>query len=173
MMIKKKVSRAVKTETAVFAAGCFWGVQYVFDKFPGVVKTEVGYTGGSAKNPSYMLVCTGLTGHAEAVRIEFNPKEISYEKLLEIFWKCHDPTQRFGQGPDIGYQYRSAIFYLGEEQKIAATRSLKAYEKELGKKIATSIEPASEFYLAEDHHQGYYKKKNGTPYCHIVPKVKV
>ena len=160
-------------DKACFAAGCFWGVEYVFKKFPGIEKIQVGYTGGGIKNPTYMQVCTGLTGHAEAVYIKFNPLKISYDKLLEIFFKCHDPTTINKQGPDRGSQYRSAVFYYNPAQKKSAKRSKKDYEKVLGKKIVTSIEPAKEFYPAEDYHQDYYSKTGAAPYCHIVPRVKI
>ena len=162
-----------KTEKAIFAAGCFWGVEYVFSKFPGVVSTKVGYTGGLTKNPKYQEVCTDTTGHAEAVLVEFNPEIISYEKILEIFFKCHDPTTVDRQGPDYGNQYRSAIFYFSEEQKEKSERAKTAYEKIIKKKIVTSIEPAQEFYDAEEYHQKYYNKKKSEPYCHIVPNVKI
>jgi len=160
-------------EKACFGAGCFWGVQYVFDKFMGVLKTEAGYMGGKMKNPTYKMVCADLTGHAEVVYLEFDPSKISYEKILEIFFKCHDPTTMNRQGPDVGNQYRSAIFYYSPAQKTTAEKFLKKYEKELGKKIVTSIEPAKEFYSAEGYHQKYYDKKGSVPYCHVVPKVKI
>ncbi len=171
--LRLKKTKSVKAAKACFGAGCFWGVQYVFDKFPGVLKTEVGYMGGTVKDPSYELVCTGVTGHAEVVYIEFDPKRVNYEKLLEIFWKCHDPTQMNRQGPDFGKQYRSVIFYYNSKQKAAAEKSKKAYQKELGKEIVTAIEPASDFWRAEEYHQKYYEKKGSLPYCHVVPKVKV
>ena len=164
---------AVKNEKAIFAAGCFWGVEYVFSKFPGVVKVKSGYTGGYVKNPDYQEVCSGSTGHAEAVYIEFDSKKISYKKLLEIFFKCHDPTTMNRQGPDFGNQYRSAIFYLNKEQKEEAETAKKAYEKTLSKKVVTQIQPATDFYEAEAYHQDYYAKKGSEPYCHIVPNVKV
>lgn len=163
----------VKYEKAIFAAGCFWGVEYVFSKFPGVMKVKSGYTEGYVKNPTYQEVCTGTTGHAEAVYIEFNPKIITYKKLLEIFFKCHDPTTMNKQGPDFGNQYRSAIFYFNKEQKEEAKTEKKKYEKVLGRKVVTSIEPIQDFYDAEDYHQKYYAKKGSEPYCHIVPKIRV
>ncbi len=161
-----------QTQIAVFGAGCFWGVQYVFDKAPGVIKTEAGYMGGKMENPSYKDVCTDETGHAEVLKIEFNPSKIKYEKLLEIFFKCHDPSQINRQAPDIGAQYRSVIFYYDDKQKKAAEKAKKDYEKELGKKIMTDIVKASQFYRAEEYHQKYYDKNHSTPYCHIVPEIK-
>ena len=143
-----------------FAAGCFWGVEAVFERTGGVEKTTVGYTGGKIKNPTYEQVCTGKTGHAEALQIIYNPKIITYEQLLETFWMTHDPTQKNRQGPDIGTQYRSAIFYHDKEQKQKAERSKKQKEKELGIKIQTEITPAKEFYPAEEYHQKYLKKQD-------------
>lgn len=142
-----------------FAAGCFWGVEAVFERTKGVEKTTVGYTGGKIKNPTYEQVCTGKTGHAEALQVIYNPKIITYEQLLETFWMTHDPTQKNRQGPDIGTQYRSAIFYHDKEQKQKAERSKKQKEKELGIKIQTEITPAKKFYPAEEYHQKYLKKQ--------------
>lgn len=148
----------MKTEKAIFAAGCFWGIQAAFDEVPGVVKTTVGYTGGHTKNPTYKDVCNDDTGHAEAVLVEFDPAKASYEDLLNVFWDIHDPTQFNKQGPDEGSQYRSEIFYYNENQKKIAENSLKKHQKKIGKTIATLIENAAEFYPAEEHHQKYYKK---------------
>lgn len=153
-------------EKATFAAGCFWGVQSKFDEIKGVVKTTVGYTGGKTKNPTYEQVCTDKTGHAEAVEIIYNPKETSFDKLLETFWTIHDPTQKNRQGPDIGTQYRTAIFYHNQEQKKIAEESKNKKEKELGLKIQTEITPAKEFYQAEEYHQKYLKKQ-GRAGCKI------
>lgn len=146
-------------EKATFAAGCFWGVQAKFDKSEGVEKTTVGYTGGKTRNPTYEQVCTDKTGHAEAVEIIYNPRKITYEQLLETFWMAHDPTQKNRQGPDIGTQYRSAIFYHDEEQRQIAEKSKKQKEKDLGVTIQTEIKPAKEFYPAEKYHQKYLKKQ--------------
>jgi len=146
----------MKLEKASFAAGCFWGVQAAFDKIKGVVKTTVGYTGGNLKNPSYEDVCSNKTGHAEAILAEFNSKIVSYEKLLEIFWKIHDPTTLNKQGLDIGTQYRSAIFYFNDEQRILASNSKDKEGKKYKNKIVTQIVKAKEFYPAEDYHQKYY-----------------
>jgi peptide-methionine (S)-S-oxide reductase len=153
-------------EKATFAAGCFWGVDAVFERTEGVEKTTVGYTGGKTKNPTYEQVCTGKTGHAEAVQIIYNPKIITYEQLLETFWMIHDPTQKNRQGPDIGTQYRSAIFYHNQEQKHMAEESKKQKEKYLGVKIQTEITLAKEFYPAEEYHQKYLKKQGRTS-CRI------
>ncbi|MFX1257747.1 MAG: peptide-methionine (S)-S-oxide reductase MsrA [Promethearchaeota archaeon] len=146
---------------AIFAAGCFWGVEANFRKVDGVVSTRVGYIGGSFLNPTYKDVCTGKTGHAEAVEITFDPSKVSYYELLEIFWSIHDPTILNRQGPDIGTQYRSAIFYLNSEQKekalIAKTELEKA--KRFKKPIITQIVPASKFWEAEKYHQQYVEKR--------------
>lgn len=147
-------------QTATFAAGCFWGIEAAFRKIPGVLSTTVGYTGGTAENPSYEFVCTGRTGHAEAVLVEFDQKKVSYRELLDVFWKIHDPTQLNRQGLNFGKQYRSAIFYHNEEQKKEALDSVKKLQ-ESGKirgKIATEIVPAKELYKAEEYHQQYLEK---------------
>lgn len=144
---------------ATFAAGCFWGVEAAFQDIDGVEETKVGYIGGNTKNPTYDQVCGNATGHAEAVQITFNPKKITYEKLLQIFWNNHNPTQLNRQGPDIGTQYRSAIFYHDEEQKNIAEESKKHRQENLSTKIQTEIVPATEFYSAEEYHQKYLKKQ--------------
>lgn len=154
-------------EKATFAAGCFWGIEAAFRQIRGVVDTVVGYTGGSVPEPDYKKVCSGRTGHAEAVGILFDPKEVSYEKLLDTFWSIHDPTQVNGQGPDIGSSYRSVIFYHSPEQKEQAEASkarLAALEKYRGRTIATEIVPAPQFWKAEEYHQQYYEKC-GRGYC--------
>ncbi len=146
---------------AIFAAGCFWGVQAAFDAVPGVWSTRVGYTGGSAVNPSYEQVCRGNTGHAEAVEIAYDPEQISYDELLDIFFSIHNPTTRDRQGPDIGHQYRSAVFYLNAGQKEAAVAKILELNRS-GKfpaPIVTEIVPAKTFYPAEDYHQDYLKKQ--------------
>ena len=145
-------------EKAAFAAGCFWHVEEEFQKIKGVINTTVGYSGGTMKNPTYKAVCTDTTGHAESIQIEFDPKKVSYEKLLDIFWKIHDPTQLNRQGPDIGTQYRSAIFYYKEKQKKAAIASKEKMQKKLKKPIVTEIIPVKEFYKAEEYHQKYFEK---------------
>ena len=152
----------MKTEKAIFAAGCFWGIQAAFDEVKGVVKTTVGYTGGTTKKPSYEDVCTDATGHAEAVMVEFDPTKVSYGRLLDTFWKIHDPTQFNKQGPDVGTQYRSAIFYYGEKQKDAAEKSLKNVQKKLKRPIATQIVEAKEFYPAEEYHQKYMENRKSS-----------
>lgn len=152
-------------EKATFAAGCFWGVEEAFRSTGRVLKTVVGYTGGSsASSPSYEQVCTGRTGHAEAVEILYDSASISYPELLGIFWKCHDPTQLNRQGPDIGTQYRSAIFYHNEQQKRQAESS--KIELQNTREIVTVIEPAGQFYPAEEYHQQYLQK-NKLKSCHL------
>jgi len=157
----------IPTETAIFAAGCFWGVEAVFRALAGVLQTEVGYTGGTTRNPTYKEVCTDTTGHAEAVRVIYNPKEITYQQLLDVFWKNHNPTQLNRQGPDIGTQYRSAIFYTNDTQKQQAEASKAQLEKSGKYKnpIVTQIVPATEFYRAEEYHQRYLEKR-GLARCH-------
>lgn len=155
------VKKSSKIEKAIFAAGCFWGVEEAFRNIKGVVSTRVGYAGGSLKNPSYEDVCTDKTGHAEVVEIEYDPSIVSYGKLLDAFWEIHDPTALNRQGPDIGSQYRSAIFYTNEDQRNEAALSKEKLEKsgKYDKKIATQITPALKFYPAEDYHQQYYMKR--------------
>jgi peptide methionine sulfoxide reductase msrA/msrB len=155
--------------TAIFAGGCFWGVEYYLQKVPGVISVTSGFTGGHVKNPSYKEVCTGTTGHAEAVKIIYDPDKTSYEKLLKLFLEIHDPTQVGGQGPDIGDQYRSEIFYLNDEQKQIAEKNI-AILKSKGYKLSTAVTKASEFYQAEDYHQDYYFKNGKLPYCHVYTK---
>lgn len=155
-------------ETAFFAAGCFWGVEEYFSRVKGVLKTEVGYAGGTKVNPTYEEVCTGNTGHAETTRVEFDPLKISYEKLLDHFWDMHNPASLNRQGNDVGSQYRSIIFYTTPEQKKEAEISKQKLEAsgKFTKKIVTEIIPAAEFYPAEDYHQQYLKK-NPYGYCHV------
>jgi len=157
-----------KTEKAIFAAGCFWGVEAAFRQVQGVVSTSVGYTGGDFPNPTYEDVCTGLTGHAEAVQVTYDPQRVSYEQLLEVFWNCHNPTTLNRQGPDMGTQYRSAIFYRNEAQKQAALASKEALQKSgrFRNPIVTEINPAGEFYMAEEYHQQYLEKR-GLSHCAI------
>ncbi len=160
--------RSNELEKATFAAGCFWGVEKVFMAIPGVVSTQVGYTGGHTQNPTYEEVCTGRTGHAEAIEVTFDPSKTSYEDMLEVFWRHHDPTTMNRQGPDVGTQYRSAIFYHSPAQKEAAEKSKSLLEKSgiFKRPIATEITPASEFYRAEEYHQKYLKK-NPHGYCSL------
>jgi peptide-methionine (S)-S-oxide reductase len=159
-MMKPKEAASGKQEVATFAGGCFWCMEAPFDKLPGVLSVTVGYTGGHVKNPTYEQVSAGGTGHAESVQIVYDPGKISYEKLLDIFWRNIDPTVKDRQFCDIGSQYRSAIFYHNEEQKALAQKSKEALEKNKPFKgpIVTEITPASEFYPAEEYHQHYYKK---------------
>ncbi|HXW02485.1 MAG TPA: peptide-methionine (S)-S-oxide reductase MsrA [Candidatus Nitrosotenuis sp.] len=145
---------------ATFGAGCFWCVEDVFRRTKGVISTTVGYSGGNTKNPTYNDVCTDLTGHAEVVQVEYDPNVLPYENLLDVFWNSHDPTQLNRQGPDIGTQYRSVIFCHDPQQEEIARKSKEALDKsgKFGKKIATEIQPAAEFYKAEEYHQQYYAK---------------
>jgi peptide-methionine (S)-S-oxide reductase len=146
-------------KTATFGAGCFWGVEASFQKIKGVTKTTVGYMGGNIKNPTYEQVCTDETGHAEVIQILYDNEQISYEKLLELFWEIHDPTQLNRQGPDVGKQYRSVIFYHDEFQKELAEKSKIKMQKKYDKNIATEISPVKEFYPAEEYHQKYLQKQ--------------
>ncbi|MEX1002715.1 MAG: bifunctional methionine sulfoxide reductase B/A protein [Crocinitomicaceae bacterium] len=159
----------VKTDTAIFASGCFWGTEYFFEKEEGVLSTQVGYIGGHKDDPTYDEVCAHTTGHAEAVRVVFDPSKTDYETLARLFFETHDPTQVNRQGPDIGDQYRSEIFYLNEDQKKIAEK-LKKILEEKGVEVATKITKATQFWEAEDYHEHYYSKKGGTPYCHGYTK---
>lgn len=155
--------------TAVFAGGCFWGVEYFLQKAAGVISVTSGYMGGHVKNPSYREVCTGNTGHAEAVKVIYDPDKTSYEALLKLFLEIHDPTQEGGQGPDIGDQYRSEIFFMNDEQKLIAEKYI-GILKSKGLKVATAITKASEFWDAEGYHQDYYFNNGKLPYCHGYTK---
>jgi len=155
--------------TALFAGGCFWGVEYFLQKEPGVVAVVSGYTGGSVKNPSYREVSNGNTGHAETVKVTYDLKKTTYEKLLTLFLEIHDPTQVGRQGPDIGDQYRSEIFYKNAEQKKVADKLLGVL-KSKGLKVATQVTKAAEFYPAEEYHQDYYFRNGKVPYCHAYTK---
>ncbi len=154
---------------ALFAGGCFWGVEYFLQKAPGVFSVVSGYTGGQVRNPTYREVCTGNTGHAETVRVIYSPDKTSYEKLLKLFMEIHDPTQAGGQGPDIGDQYRSEIFYMNEEQKSVAEKNINIL-KAKGLKVVTAVTKASEFFPAEAYHQDYYFNNGKVPYCHAYIK---
>ncbi len=156
------------TNKATFGAGCFWGVETAFRQIPGVVATAVGYEGGMLDNPSYEDVCSSTTRHAEVVEVEFDPAEVGYNALLDVFWNNHDPTTLNRQGPDVGTQYRSAIFYADEEQKELAERSkeLMSQNARFKRPIVTEIVPATTFYAAEDYHQQYLEKR-GLASCHI------
>jgi peptide methionine sulfoxide reductase msrA/msrB len=157
------------TEEAIFAAGCFWGVEYYLQKLPGVLKTEVGYCGGQTENPTYEDVCSGNTGHVEAIRVIYDPQKISYAQLVKFFFEIHDPTQTNGQGPDLGTQYLSVIFYHNETQKNIAEQ-LKSELEQKKLVIATSIQQTSPFWFAEKYHQDYYTKTGTQPYCHHYVK---
>jgi peptide-methionine (S)-S-oxide reductase len=156
------------SETATFAAGCFWGVEATFRQLPGVISTRVGYTGGKTTNPTYEQVCTDQTGHAEALEVEYDPTQISYDDLLKVFWENHDPTTMNRQGPDFGTQYRSAIFYHNEAQHAAAIASRDRLEQAhtFKRPIVTQIVPAVTFYPAEEYHQRYLEKR-GLASCHV------
>jgi len=161
---------AVKqNKKAYFAGGCFWGVEYWFEKADGVTAVSSGYMGGHVSRPTYQQVCDGTSGHAEAVEVQYDPEKISYEELAKLFFEIHDPTQQDGQGPDIGQQYRSAIFYADGEQKETADRLIKQLGKN-GLHITTSVEPAADFWPAEEYHQNYYAKNGRQPYCHVRTK---
>ena len=148
-----------RTEKATFGAGCFWQVEMAFREMEGVVDTAVGYEGGHVENPTYEMVCTGKTGHAEVTQVEFDPEKVSYEEMVDKFWEVHDPTQHNRQGPDVGDQYRTAIFTHSDEQVETARRSLERAQESLGKPIATTIEPATGFWRAEEYHQCYLQKR--------------
>ena len=164
-----------KHETAIFANGCFWCTEAIFQRLKGVDEVVSGYTGGTIKNPAYREICTGRTGHAEAIKILFNPSEISYDELLEVFFATHDPTTLNRQGNDVGTQYRSEIFYTTEEQKKAAENFIKILEKEKVFKnpIVTAISEEKPFYKAEEDHQNYYNENKLQPYCQFIidPKI--
>ncbi len=173
--VKVETPPLVTSSIATFGAGCFWCVEAVFQKLKGVEKVESGYMGGKIKDPSYKDVCTGLTGHAEVCQITYNPQKISFEDLLEVFWKTHDPTTLNRQGNDVGTQYRSAIFYHDDTQKRIAQK----YKEELNTSgafnapIVTTFEPVSVFYKAENYHQDYFNLNGSNPYCQLVVKPKV
>ena len=163
-----------KTETAVLGGGCFWCIEAVFQRLPGVKKVESGYAGGHVKNPTYHDVCAGTTGHAEVARIEFDPAVLSYSKLLEVFFMAHDPTTMNSQGADHGTQYRSVVFYLNEAQQKAAEAAKKSAQSHYDDPIVTEITALPEFYAAEDYHQNYFNENPNQGYCSFVirPKVK-
>jgi len=160
-------------EKATLGAGCFWCVEAVFERIPGVQSVVAGYAGGSKQNPTYEEVCTGTTGHAEVAQIAFDPSVVSFDKILEIYWKAHDPTTLNRQGADVGTQYRSVIFYEGEQQKAAAEHSKKEAQKLFQDPIVTEIQPLTVFYKAENYHQDYYKNNPHAPYCTFVIKPKL
>lgn len=148
-------------EKTTFGAGCFWGIEYSFNKVPGVLEAPVGYSGGSLENPTYQQVCSGQTGHAEVVQVEFDPNKVSFQELLEVFWNIHDPTTLNRQGPDVGTQYRSAIFFHSQEQETLAKKSVQdlTEQKRYSNPIVTEISPIDVFYLGEEYHQRYFEKQ--------------
>ncbi len=164
------IPKESKMEKAIFAGGCFWGVEYHFQKVEGVTEISVGYIGGEKEKPSYKEVCSGTTGHAEAIQITFDPEKVSYEELVKLFFEIHDFTQINRQGPDSGEQYRSVIFYINNEQKETAKKVTKILiDKDY--EVATAIVEATKFWEAEEYHQDYYNKTGGDPYCHIYKKI--
>jgi peptide methionine sulfoxide reductase msrA/msrB len=152
-------------ETAIFAGGCFWGVQYYFEKAKGVINTEVGYIGGHVDNPTYQQVCSHTTGHYEAIRVTYDPKVTNYEAMAKLFFNIHDPSQTDGQGPDIGEQYLSVVFYMNDAQKQIATKLIGQLTAK-GMKVATQLKQATTFWVAEGYHQHHYDHEGTTPYCH-------
>lgn len=167
--VPAKVPTTATRDTAIVAGGCFWGVEYYMQQSPGVISTEVGYIDGRGDNPTYKDVCSHTTGYAEAVRVVFDPRKTTYEKVLKLFFEIHDPTQLDHQGPDYGDQYRSAIFYLNNGQKQTADHLIDLLEGK-GFRVVTKVTPASRFWKAEEYHQDYYKKNNHEPYCHAYVK---
>jgi peptide methionine sulfoxide reductase msrA/msrB len=168
-MESAKVTDTINTETAIFSSGCFWGTEFYFQKAEGVVSTTVGYTGGSTENPIYEQVSMGYTGHAEAIKVIYDPTKTSYENMVKLFYETHDQAQKDGQGPDVGTQYRSGIFYANDEQK-AIAENLTDRLKSKGYTVATEITKAGPFYEAENYHQNYYARNGESPYCHWYTK---
>ena len=161
------------TETAVLGGGCFWCTEAEFQMLPGVKSVASGYSGGTTENPTYKQVCTGETGHAEVIQVEFDPKVVSYEKILETFWEAHDPTTLNRQGNDSGTQYRSIILYNSEAQRVAAEKSKAEAQKHFKRPIVTEIVPLKQFYKAEGYHQNYFRNNPNQPYCQVVIQPKV
>jgi peptide-methionine (S)-S-oxide reductase len=172
-MTEKSTPTSSTLQKATFGTGCFWCTEAIFERLDGVKSATSGYTGGKVKNPTYEQVCSGSTGHAEVIQVEFDPSVISYEKLLAVFWKAHDPTTLNRQGNDVGTQYRSAIFYHNEAQKTAAEKSKAEEAKEFPSPIVTEITAIQEFYPAEDYHQDYFRLNGHAPYCSFVIRPKV
>jgi peptide-methionine (S)-S-oxide reductase len=161
------------TETAVFGGGCYWCTEAIYQMLPGVKSVASGFAGGTKDNPTYEEVCTGRTGHAEVIQIEYDPKAISYEKLLDTFWEAHDPTTLNRQGNDVGTQYRSVILYKTDDEKAAAEKSKAAAQKHFSQPIVTEIVPLKKFWKAEDYHQNYFRTHPNQPYCRAVIRPKV
>jgi peptide-methionine (S)-S-oxide reductase len=157
-----------KTEIADFGGGCFWCMEAVFERLPGVVRVTSGFAGGTTENPTYALVCTETTGHAEVTEIEFDPAKISYDKLLEVFWQAHDPTTLNRQGADVGTSYRSIILYRDKKQELLAEKSKLEAQKDFHHPIVTEIAPLKKFWIAEDYHQQYYDNNSSAGYCQVV-----
>ncbi|PYK58294.1 MAG: peptide-methionine (S)-S-oxide reductase [Verrucomicrobia bacterium] len=164
----KTMNTTNKTELATFGGGCFWCMEAVFERLDGVKSVTSGYAGGTKENPTYKEVCTGVTGHAEVIQIEFDPHKISYEKLLEVFWEAHDPTTMNRQGADAGTQYRSVILYHNDAQKRAAEKSKELAQWRFPRPIVTEIVPLTKFFKAEEYHQDYFRKNPNAPYCAVV-----
>lgn len=162
-----------KTELATFGGGCFWCMEAVFQRLPGVISVTSGYAGGHTENPTYQQVCSGTTGHAEVIQVKFDPQKISYEKLLNVFWEEHDPTTLNRQGNDEGAQYRSIILYNDEAQREAAEKSKAEAQKNFFRPIVTEIVPLKKFYSAEGYHQDYYNNNSNVPYCRFVIQPKL
>lgn len=173
VMSAENEKKTETTEKATFGGGCFWCLEAFYETFDGVKSVVSGYAGGKTENPTYKQVCTGETGHAEVVQIEYDPKKISYEELLQIFWDIHDPTTLNRQGADRGTQYRSVIYYHNEEQKRAAEKSMKAAGGQFADPIVTELAPLPAFYVAEDYHQDYFRNNPNAPYCAAVIKPKL
>ena len=174
-MSDETIPAGIKTDTATFATGCFWCTEAIFQELKGVLKVTSGYSGGTVKNPSYEEVCSGITGHAECLNIIYDPKQISYDELLEVFWESHDPTSLNRQGNDVGTQYRSAVFYHDDAQKEKAAQYKEKLDKSgaYDKPIVTEITAFSNFYPAENYHQDYYRLHGTQPYCTFVIRPKV
>ena len=169
----KNMNSTNQTDTATLGGGCFWCTEAIYQMLPGVKSVTSGYAGGTKENPTYQQVCTGDTGHAEVIQVEFDPKVVSYEKILETFWEAHDPTTLNRQGNDTGTQYRSIILYNNEAQKAAAEKSKAAAQKHFKDPIVTEIVPLKKFYKAEGYHQDYYRNNSFQPYCRAVIRPKV
>jgi peptide-methionine (S)-S-oxide reductase len=167
--------QTINTQTATFGTGCFWCTEAIFQQLDGVIKATSGYSGGQTKSPTYKQVCEGNTGHAEVIQVEYDPSKISFDELLEVFWKTHDPTTLNRQGNDVGTQYRSVIFYHNNEQKEKAEKYKSELDKSdaFDKPIVTEISPFTEFYKAEDYHQDYYHNNGSQSYCYYVIRPKV